>query len=199
MNKIYIYVEGKSDKEFLDCYLRYLGKDSECYEIIPNGSNAVNAKYKSGQKNLFTKIKSHKDNKEQVLIIFDADKDFIQTQERIIGQSQGLMSTQEIFLFPNNQSNGELETLLLEIATNKKPCECFKCYIECLGNLKDNILKKSAMFAYREAMGIEKKIKGKNQEREKIEILQTEFERIFDFESCALNPLKQFIANYCKE
>lgn len=62
MNKIYIYVEGKSDKEFLDCYLRYLSKDSKYYEIIPNGSNAINAKYKSGQENLFTKIKSHKDN-----------------------------------------------------------------------------------------------------------------------------------------
>lgn len=192
MNKIYIYVEGKSDKEFVDCCLKHWGR-LEFFEVNINAnSNAI-------QENLLNKIKSHKDNDEQVLIIFDADKDFIQTQERIIGESQGLMSAQEIFLFPNNQSNGELETLLLEIATNKKPCECFKRYIECLGNLKDNILKKSAIFAYREAMGAEKKIKGKNQEKEKIEILQTEFERIFDFESHVLNPLKQFIANYCKE
>lgn len=104
-----------------------------------------------------------------------------------------------IKVYQYNQNKGELETLLLDTARNDKPCECFKCYIECLGDLKDNVFKKSAMFAYREATGAEKKIKGRNQEREKIEILQTEFERIFDFESCALRPLKQFIANYCKE
>lgn len=192
MNKIYIYVEGKSDKEFVDCCLKHWGK-LESFEV------SINANSNVIQENLLNKIKSYKDNDEQVLIIFDADKDFIQTQERIIGESQGLITAQEIFLFPNNQNKGELETLLLDIARNDKPCECFKCYIECLGDLKDNVFKKSAMFAYREATGAEKKIKGRNQEREKIEILQTEFERIFDFESCALRPLKQFIANYCKE
>lgn len=192
MNKIYIYVEGKSDKEFLECCLKHWGK-LESFEIN------INANSNMIKENLLNKIKSHKDNDEQVLIVFDADKDFIQTQERIIGQSQELMSVQEIFLFPNNQSNGELETLLLKITTNKKPYECFKCYMNCLGELKENVFKKSAMFAYREATGVEKKIRDKNQEKEKVEIMQTEFERIFDFESCALSPLKQFITNYCKE
>ena len=185
MNKIYIYVEGKSDKEFVDCCLKHWGK-LESFEVNINANSNVI------QENLLNKIKSHRDNKEQVLIVFDADKDFIQTQERIIKESQGLMSAQEIFLFPNNQSNGELETLLLEIAQNKKPYECFRCYIDCLGELKANIFKKSAMFAYREATGAEKKIKDKKGQKIQ-ETLQAEFERIF------LNPLKQFIANYCKE
>lgn len=99
------------------------------------------------------------------------------------------MTAQEIFLFPNNSDNGELETLLLEIAKNKKPCECFKCYIGCLGDLKDNVFNKSPMFAYREAIGVEKKIKDEKETK----IIQAEFERIFDFESSALEPLKSFI------
>lgn len=185
MNKIYIYVEGKSDKEFLDCCLRYWSK-SKSFEVNVNANSNVITE------NLLNKIKSHKDNDEQVLIIFDADESFAKTQERIIRKSQGLITAQEIFLFPNNSDNGELETLLLEIARNKKPCECFKCYVECLGDLKDNVLKKSAMFAYREAMGVESK------DKKKQKILQAEFERIFDFESHALNPLKQFIKKLSK-
>lgn len=182
MNKIYIYVEGKSDKDFLDCFLRYWSK-SKSFEVNINANSNVITE------NLLNKIKSHKDNDEQVLIIFDADKNFVQTQKRIVKESQGLMTAQEIFLFPNNSDNGELETLLLEIAKDKKPCECFKCYINCLGDLKDNVFKKSAMFAYREATGTEKKIKDKKETK----IIQTEFERIFKFESNALEPLKSFI------
>lgn len=170
----------------MECCLKHWGK-LESFEVN------INANSNGIQENLLNKIKSHKDNDEQVLIVFDADKDFVQTQERIIRESQGLMSVQEIFLFPNNQSNGELETLLLEIAKNEKPYECFKCYMNCLGELKENVFKKSAMFAYIEAMGAEKKIKGKNQKREKIETMQIEFERIFYFDSDKLKPLKGFI------
>lgn len=185
MNKIYIYVEGRSDKEFLECCLRHWGK-LESFEININmNSNTIKG-------NLLNKIKSHKDNDEQVLIVFDADKDSNKTRDRILKESQKLIANQEIFLFPDNQNNGELEFLLLKIARDKKPYECFKCYMDCLGELKVNVSKKSAMFAYREAMGAEKNIK------EKIETIQKEFERIFDFDSNALNPLREFMEQAIK-
>lgn len=85
------------------------------------------------------------------------------TIEQIRNKLGNLANQVEIFLFPDNKSNGELETLLIQIAKQNEFVECFDNYINCIES-KDkeavkNIYKKSKMYAYQEVDWTSKEIK----------------------------------------
>ncbi len=107
----------------------------------------------------------------QVCIIFDADKK--ESQESDAGFDNKLKYIREkfkekridfpreqIFLFPNNQDDGDLETLLLKIAKHKEFINCFESYLDCIKKKEDckpiKNIRKNKWYAYLEALGLEK-------------------------------------------
>ena len=189
---MFIVVEGKSDEEFLRQYILYNDFNVE-FNFKQNGSNSLN-------NDTITQIQKELDNKKRICIIFDTDKSHINTLNRIKNELVNLANKVDIFLFPNNKDKGELETLLLDIARQPQFVECFDNYVKCVESkdisAADNIHKKSKMFAYREASGLEKFLK-KLKDNDKIprNFLENNkiFNQYFDFDSPRLEPLRNFL------
>ncbi|MCV3456605.1 DUF3226 domain-containing protein [Campylobacter sp. CNRCH_2016_0050h] len=147
---IKIYVEGKSDKFFLDALCKEIKIDE--FETISVGSNNFSLS------NLEL-VKSDINDKrvEKIYIVFDADNDYQKTKTNLEQQLINLQKI-KIFLLPNNKDNGELEDLLKKIA--KHPCFiiCFEEYINCLKNkgntnLNKKELNKNLIYSYNQACG----------------------------------------------
>ncbi|GHS27293.1 hypothetical protein VN1155_00830 [Helicobacter pylori] len=158
--KILIYTEGKSDRNFLGWYLNFL-KYKDHFDIFD-----IEGKDKLISDEFLEKIDKILKNKhqtyKQVCIIFDADKK--ESQERDAGFDNKFehickelkekridFPREQIFLFPNNQDDGDLETLLLKIANHKEFINCFESYLDCIKKIRKNVL-----YAYLEAFGLEK-------------------------------------------
>lgn len=212
--KTLIYTEGRSDKNFLSWCLdvweyqahfgiiHVEGKDKlfsdEFYEKIENILTNNNPRYK------------------QVCIIFDADiKE--ENQESDAGfdnklkhiyekfKEKGIdFPKEQIFLFPNNQDDGDLETLLLEIAKHDEFLKCFEGYLECIKNKEHHEpiknIRKSKWYAYLEALGLENldifDSKGKIKEEYKEEY--EKLKEAIDFSSNSLIPLKNFLGQFAE-
>ncbi|GAA8492801.1 hypothetical protein HpNP92_03140 [Helicobacter pylori] len=230
--KILIYIEGKSDRNFLGWYLNFL-KCQDHFDILDIESKD---KLISGEfPEKIRKILNNKDQTyKQVCIIFDADKK--ESQESDVGFDNKLEHIREkfkekgidfpreqIFLFPNNQDDGDLEDLLLEIANHKEFINCFESYLDCIKKtehykpiknnykpIKNNYkpiknIRKNKWYAYLEALGLEylytKKnifdnIGGKIKEEYKEEY--EKLKEVIDFNSKSLNPLKNFLEQFAE-
>lgn len=191
-----VVVEGKSDKDFLNQYALYKKLK---FDIINNDGNIL-------KPIIIEEISSAIAYKTRVCIVFDADKSYTNTLDRLRDELENLANKVDIFLFPNNKDSGELETLLIDIAKQPQFIECFDNYVECVKskdihniNAVDNINKKSKMFAYREVSGLEKYLKKlKDDDKTPRNFLETNeiFSRYFDFDSPKLEPLRKFL---CKQ
>ncbi len=167
--KILIYTEGKSDRNFLGRYLNFL-KYKDHFDIFD-----IEGKDKLISDGFLEKIDKILNNKhqtyKQVCIIFDADKkesqesdaDFDNKLKHICEKfkEKGInFPREQIFLFPNNQDDGDLETLLLKIAKHEEFINCFESYLDCIKKKEyykpiKNI-RKNMLYAYLEALGLEK-------------------------------------------
>ncbi|MCQ2698562.1 hypothetical protein JT253_04630 [Helicobacter pylori] len=212
--KTLIYTEGKNDKIFL----------SWCLDVWKNEDHFDQAHFDiihvGGKNKIFSDefcerieniLKNENQEYRQVCIIFDADiKE--ENQERDAGfdnklkhirkefKEKGIdFPKEQIFLFPNNQDDGDLETLLLEIAKHDEFLKCFEGYLECIKSKEyykpiKNI-RKSKWHAYLEALGLENldifdnegKIKEEHQEE------YEKLKEVIDFKSKSLIPLKNFL------
>ncbi len=216
--KTLIYTEGKSDKNFLSWCLNVWKNedhfDRDRFDII----------YVEGKNKLFSdefckRIENILNNKDQaykqVCIIFDADKK--ESQERDAGFDNKLKYIREefkekgidfpreqIFLFPNNQDDGDLETLLSEIANHKEFINCFESYLDCIKKKEHykpiKNIRKSMWYAYLEALGLENLYTKKNIFDNTGGKVKNEYEEDYEklkkaikFESELLNPLKNFL------
>ncbi len=209
--KILIYTEGKSDRNFLGWYLSFL-KYKDHFDIFD-----IEGKDKLISDEFLEKIDKILKNKhqtyKQVCIIFDADKK--ESQESDAGfdnklkhickelKEKGIdFSREQIFLFPNNQDDGDLETLLLEIAKHDEFLKCFEGYLECIKSKEHykpiKNIRKTKWYAYLEALGLENltkidifdnesKIKNKHEENYR------KLKEMVDFNSESLIPLKIFL------
>ncbi|WRB91821.1 hypothetical protein KVE68_01965 [Helicobacter pylori] len=216
--KTLIYTEGKSDKNFL----------SWCLDVWKNEDHFDQAHFDiihvEGKNNLFSdglckdikRILNNEDHRyKQVCIIFDADKK--ESQESDAGFDNKLkhirkefkekgtdFPKEQIFLFPNNQDDGDLETLLLEIAKHDEFLKCFEGYLECIKSKEHykpiKNIRKNMLYAYLEALGLENLTKtnidvfdskGKIKEKHKEEY--EKLKEMIDFKSKSLIPLKNFL------
>ncbi|WP_373453456.1 DUF3226 domain-containing protein [Helicobacter pylori] len=150
--EILIFVEGPSDKVFLEVYLYFL-------EDLPIKNFKVqNIKGKDNLSKRLLEIEKY----DKTLIIFDADKDYESNKKeilKVVSKTKQTISEEQIFLFPNNQDDGDLETLLLEIAKHTKFLKCFEGYLECIKSKEyykpiKNI-RKNMLYAYLEVLGLE--------------------------------------------
>ncbi|GAA9662615.1 hypothetical protein HpVH103_00840 [Helicobacter pylori] len=218
--KILIYTEGKSDRNFLGWYLNFLKcKDRfDIFDIEGKDKLILGEFPEIIEKILKNKHQTYK----QVCIIFDADKK--ESQESDAGfdnklkhicerfKEKGInFPREQIFLFPNNQDDGDLEDLLLEIAKHDKLIKCFEKYLKCIEckciGIKEHCkpikkIGKNMLYAYLEAFGLEdlyakKNIfdiegKVKNEYKEDYERLK----KVIKFESDILAPLKNFLERF---
>ncbi|GAA8792716.1 hypothetical protein VN1311_00850 [Helicobacter pylori] len=213
--KILIYTEGKSDRNFLGRYLNFLKCEDrfDIFDIEGKDKLILGEFPEIIEKILKNKHQTYK----QVCIIFDADKK--ESQESDAGfdnklehiceklKEKGIdFPREQIFLFPNNQDDGDLEDLLLEIAKHKEFINCFESYLDCIKKKEHykpiKNMRKNMLYAYLEALGLEdlytKKnifdIEGevKNECKEKYEKLK----EVIDFDSKSLVPLKNFLERF---
>ncbi|NHA74110.1 hypothetical protein EWZ98_03835 [Helicobacter pylori] len=202
--EILIFVEGPSDKVFLEAYLYFL-------EDIPIKNFKV--KDVTGKDNLSKRLLEI-EKYDKTLIIFDADKDYESNKKEILSKTQQKITEEQIFLFPNNQDDGDLETLLLEIAKHDEFLKCFEGYLECIKSKEHykpiRNIRKNMLYAYLEVFELQKFFQYKwdinNKKNEENIIIddkgkikeehQEEYEKlkeVIDFKSKSLIPLKNFL------
>ncbi|WP_001864994.1 DUF3226 domain-containing protein [Helicobacter pylori] len=207
--EILIFVEGPSDKVFLEVYLYFL-------EDIPIKNFKVqNIKGKDNLSKRLLEIEKY----DKTLIIFDTDKDYESNKKEILSKTQQKITEEQIFLFPNNQDDGDLETLLLEIAKYDEFLKCFEGYLECIKSKEHykpiKNISKSKWYAYLEVFELQnffkdKRNKNDKKNEEKIIIddkgkirkeYKEEYEKlkeVIDFNSNSLIPLKDFLGQFAK-
>ncbi|WQV50540.1 hypothetical protein KVK45_01800 [Helicobacter pylori] len=232
--KTLIYTEGKSDKNFL----------SWCLDVWKNEDHFDQAHFDiihvEGKDKLFSDefckrieniLKNKNQEYRQVCIIFDADIKK-ENQESDAGFNNKLKHIREkfkekgtdfpkeqIFLFPNNQDDGDLETLLFKIAKHDEFLKCFEGYLECIKSKEHykpiKNIRKNMLYAYLEVFGLEKFFKyeldtnnKKNEEKIIIddkgkikEEHKEEYEKlkeVIDFNSNSLIPLKDFLGQFAE-
>ncbi|WQT62709.1 hypothetical protein E5D94_01825 [Helicobacter pylori] len=222
--KTLIYTEGKKDKNFL----------SWCLDVWKNGDHFDQAHFDiihvESKNNLFSDgfceeieniLKNNNPRYKQVCIVFDADIKK-ENQESDAGfdnklkhirkkfKEKGIdFPKEQIFLFPNNQDDGDLETLLLEIAKHDEFLKCFEGYLECIKNKEHykpiKNIRKNMLYAYLEALGLENLTKtnidvfdskGKIKEKHKEEY--EKLKEVIDFNSKSLIPLKDFLGQFAE-
>ncbi|GAA8513353.1 hypothetical protein KKKH59_09610 [Helicobacter pylori] len=205
--EILIFVEGPSDKVFLEVYLYFL-------EDLPIKNFKV--KDVKGKDNLSKRLLEI-EKYDKTLIIFDADKDYESNKKEIltvVSKTKQTISEEQIFLFPNNQDDGDLETLLLKIAKHDEFLKCFEGYLECIKSKEHykpiKNIRKNMLYAYLEVFELQKFFQYKwdtnNKKNEENIIIddkgkikeehQEEYEKlkeVIDFKSKSLIPLKNFL------
>ncbi|MUU50851.1 hypothetical protein F7220_02310 [Helicobacter pylori] len=210
--EILIFVEGSSDKVFLEVYLYFL-------EDIPIKNFKV--KDVTGKDNLSKRLLEI-EQYDKTLIIFDADKDYESNKKEIltvVSKTKQTISEEQIFLFPNNQDDGDLETLLLEIAKHDDFLKCFEGYLECIKSKEHykpiKNIRKNMLYAYLEVFELQnffqdKRNKNDKKNEEKIIIddkgkirkeYKEEYERlkeVIDLNSKSLIPLKNFLGQFAE-
>ncbi|WQU35193.1 hypothetical protein KVC86_01785 [Helicobacter pylori] len=207
--EILIFVEGPSDKVFLEAYLYFL-------EDIPIKNFKV--KDVTGKDNLSERLLEI-EKYDKTLIIFDADKDYESNKKEILSKTQQKITEEQIFLFPNNQDDGDLETLLLEIAKHDEFLKCFEGYLECIKSKEHykpiKNIRKNMLYAYLEVFELQKFFQykwdtnnKKNEEniiiddkgkiKEKHEEDYRRLKEVVDFNSNSLIPLKDFLGQFAE-
>lgn len=186
---IKIFVEGKEDKFFIDALIGFHFPDEEDNFEIISTDGWTNLKKSASI------IKKFNDQGFKVLVIFDADSDFSKRFEDILEKKKEHSLEFEVFLFPDNQSDGDLELLLEQIVNDEHRAilDCFQSYEKCLTELQKYQLpiRKSKIYAYIDAFP--------KSQKEKEDFKKGDFlfsnESIWNLNSARLKPLIEFTQN----
>ena len=196
----YIFLEtGKpatSEAVFIKTLIENLG-----YNISSNKVEFVNG-YKN-LVNVIPTIKARCAEGGKVVIIFDADSlgnnGGYETRKKEIEEVLGENNAQaELFLFPNNEEDGDFETLLEHLIQKEKHTQMLDCYADyetCLGNDYVHSNLKGKIFTYISAM------KMSSSKRRKLGNGEWMFDNAeyWSLESDYLKPLKAFLQQHCSK
>ena len=197
MTNIYIEAKNKNTTEyvFIKSLLDHLCIDSSLYEIVPvNGKDNLQHMQVQFEQNTLLNGKN--------IIIFDADtphtRGGFHSRLDQINQvvKDNKMTTEAIFLFPNNQDDGIFENLLEKLMlkeTHQKWFDCYTDYEKCLGTdyISPNL--KGRLFTY---ISSQKDLS--NSKRKKLGQGQWLFEdtRFWNLDNAYLDPLKNFLLKH---
>lgn len=196
----YIFLEtGKpatSEAVFIKTLIENLG-----YNISSNKVEFVNG-YKN-LVNVIPTIKARCAEGGKVVIIFDADSlgnnGGYETRKKEIEEVLGENNAQaELFLFPNNEEDGDFETLLEHLIQKEKHTQMLDCYADyetCLGNDYVHPNLKGKIFTYISAM------KMSSSKCRKLGNGEWMFDNAeyWSLESDYLKPLKAFLQQHCSK
>lgn len=202
-----IFIEGKNKKvpesEFLCTILQHIGVAVDQYELI----------HTDGYKNLLDSaitsnieiMRANTDAGGKNLVIFDADTagnggSFAVRQIELLKRKAALGLDFELFLWPDNQSDGDVEMLMESVARKDlypEFFECFSKYEHCMSQRKNDKgesfyttpNRKGKLHTYFNAIPISKTKKdgfGKGSWR-------WDDAEIWDLDAESLQPLKKFL------
>ena len=194
----HIFLEtGKSttsEAVFISTLVKMCGFDSAL--------NVLN--YVNGYKNLIHLIptlQAYGAEGNKNVIIFDADRTennggFLQRKQEISLLLKKHHVQADVFLFPNNQADGDFETLIEQLIIKEKHrkwLDCYGDYENCLGDDYVHPNLKGKLFTYISAM------KMKNSQRKKLGNGEWMFDNntYWNLNSEALRPLKAFLSKNC--
>ena len=153
MSKVQIFVEGIADQKFLQDLIEEwygvkltIGNLSKTGNILETQGKDV-FKTEDKLKKLTQIFKLNRLSEVQNLVIFDADTyAYISS----INEAQNF----DFFLFPNNESDGDLETLLENIINpkNRAIFDCWQSYEECLSPKFTTSARRTKIYGYLEAI-----------------------------------------------
>jgi hypothetical protein len=201
MSKVQIFVEGIADQKFLQDLIEEwygvkltIGNLSKTGNILETQGKDV-FKTEDKLKKLTQIFELNRLSGVQNLVIFDADT-YAETHTYIskINEAQNF----DFFLFPNNESDGDLEALLENIIhpDNRAIFDCWRNYEECLAPNFTTPARKTKIYAYLEAILGESK-----SQKEQIKEMKRDYRNtahwVLDSEQMTiLQPLKSFLDAY---
>ena len=190
MNNFRIFTESKADIKFLSDYIEEaftisLSED----DFDPLGSWSG---YKTGG-DIKASIKQNKEDLKTTILILDADNDFNARRQEVLNDFAENNIPVNLFLFPNNNSVGSLESILCEIAVERKIIQCFEEYEVCIAGYQTPVIK-SKVFAYLDAL-----LPANNKKNDKIDLIQEKNRNYrapnhWNLQHEFLTPLKEFLS-----
>ena len=148
-----IFVEGESDKRFVDRLLDHMGIVEVETDIIGGGASYLPTAQ--------PRILRRHDAGQRVGVIVDADTEVEARRREVNAQIQELgLPVEDVFLVPNDQDRGDLETLLESIAIDEHEVihRCFTRYRRCVQQANAAYSepgRKEQVYAYCSVLGIE--------------------------------------------
>lgn len=210
MVKIFIEGEDKNvpEGDFLSAVLDHIGIDRNQYEIVPTGgyTNLMDS-----EKMPFMGIlQANSDSGGKNLVIFDADSSnnnggFAVRRNELISRRDELGLEFELYLWPDNVNDGDVEILMESIArTDLYPefFDCFSKYEHCMSRRKNDNgepfystpNRKGKLHTYFNALPIS------NSKKKKFGSGQWRWSDpgIWDLESNTLTPIKAFLSKHLR-
>ncbi len=170
-------MEGVADKKFLKDFCKFLklGIADENFFVID--TNVV-----SGKDDIKVRVKQDKEAEIETYFIIDANSSREKFLETLADSG---IQKENIFTFPDNKSNGNLEDLIRKICVDKNNFfECMDDFNKCISDKKLKLIDpKAEIYAYDYAVGGE----GKEEYRKYYD------SKNYDLNHPALNPLKKFL------
>jgi hypothetical protein len=212
MKKIDIWVEGIADQKFLaDAMYSWFGllfdknfqSKSELFAVRIRSAKSVTSFVEtSGWENIRPDFEENRDQAVKNLIIADADSDVENRRKEIANTvvNVAFNADVDLFLFPNQQESGDLETLLERIIQPQHQAifDCWNTYENCLDKQNKSYTtpaKKTKIYAYLEALlGETKNEKEKIKERERDYTNSNHWN--LSTESVPLKPLHDFLKKH---
>ncbi len=164
---IQIFLESKHDTtveaDFMKKFLTHITGSNQWETQV----RIIALDGKDNLKNSVNKFNENTDLNGVNLVVFDADEvtnlgGFTRRKQELLQQKALLSIEFELFLFPNDQEDGDFETLISQLINLKHQelLNCFKDYEVCVGGKKDasrhavyNVPnRKSKMYAYIDSM-----------------------------------------------
>ena len=205
MTWVKIFVEGEADRKFLQDYISkiYDKKLDDNDIVITNGWSAIYSKKVEG---IINGITNNSRNGVTNLLILDADNNYQKRCNEITKWKEEKEKEEKyfnfhLFLLPNNQDEGDLESLLEKIInpSNADIFDCWDQYEKCLETKSNRTrpltlpAKKGKIYAYLESL-----VGGSQKEKKKIKERTREYgnDIHWDLDSKNLEPLKKFLDKY---
>lgn len=193
--KVKIFVEGTADQKFISDYIKHLSiKFVDSDIVVCGGWKRIE------EEDIIHELNKNSDQGGSNLVIFDADNDFEERKRELTEIKSRYKLNFDLFLLPDNESCGSLETLLIKIInpSNNIIFTCWENYEKCLESYVANGRKftlpaiKTKVYAYLEAV-LEDTRKGKEAIKEsKRDYGNREH---WDLDSEQLQRLKDFLVN----
>ena len=210
---IKIYIEGKEkrvpESDFLSSVLSHIGIPQDKYEIIHTGgfTNLLD----SDSMPYVGLLRANTDDGGMNLVIFDADTDknkggFTVRREYLLTKRDQLDLKFDLFLWPNNREDGDVEVLMESIARKDLYPEFFDCftkYEHCMSLRKNDKgepfystpNRKGKLHTYFHALPISNTKKNRFGQG----VWRWSDELIWDLEADSLNPIKGFLLKYLEK
>lgn len=194
---INIYIEAKDLKtpeaKFVETLLRLIGANPDLYRIVPlGGKDTLEVSKNQFLQNSFEGGVN--------LIIFDADTPsnnggYAKRKAQLLAKITQLDIKAELFLWPDDNRDGDVETLLDDIARHDIHSgffDCFNDYECCLGSNYEHPNRKGKLYTYITSMPLSKR------QRDSIGSGNWLFENTdyWNLNAPALEPIKSFLRQF---